>query len=266
MPSPIYEAHNLCPSYLLRYSWTAFPAKGQRLPKTLPEGIMKNLAAAWESDGIRLLEHRWEDDRFQATFSTTPQVAPTFLAARAKGRLQHALRQAGLTMKFARNFSVRALGNNTRETVERYVREQFEGGDFADVNYCERLREVSWTNPQVDLRQALCTDSGRYWYVLHLVLVTSDRYRIDAGSTARVISEVCRAVAAKQQYGLSSVSMMPDHLHLALRGAPEHSPEEIALCFQNNLAWKLGQVRIWEPNYYAGTTGEYTMQAVRTRG
>ena len=67
MPSPIYEAHNLCPSYLLRYSWTAFPAKGQRLPKTLPEGMMKNLAAAWESDGIRLLEHRWEDDRFRGS-------------------------------------------------------------------------------------------------------------------------------------------------------------------------------------------------------
>jgi len=93
--------------------------------------------------------------------------------------------------------------------------------------------------------------------------VTCDRYRIDAGRTARIISEVCRSVAAKKEYGLSAVSMMPDHLHLALQGVPEESPEEIALCFQNNLAWKLGQKRIWEANYYAGTTGEYTMQAVR---
>jgi len=58
---------------------------------------------------------------------------------------------------------------------------------------------------------------------------------------------------------------MPDHLHALVRGNPEHSPAEIVLAFQNNTAWKLGQVRFWQDTYYAGTTGEYTMRAVRPR-
>lgn len=263
MPTPLYHAHKLNPSFLLRYSWTAFPTKGQHLPPSPPGGLMGTLASAWESDGIRLLEHRWDEHRIQATFSTTPQLAPEALAARAKGRLQHALRHAGAFVKFARNFSVRALGNNTRETVERYVREQVEREEFIDSKYRERLKASTWADPRIDLREPVSTTSGRYWYVLHLVLVTSDRYRVDAATTAQTILKSCRAVATKHRYGLSVASVMPDHLHLALQGAPGQSPEEVALCFQNNLAWSLGQVRIWEPNYYVGTTGEYTMQAVR---
>ena len=152
MPTPLYHAHNLTPSYLLRYSWTAFPTTGQHLPASSPDGLIQSLRPAWESDGIRLLEHRWAVGRIQATFSTTPQLAPCVLAARAKGRLQHALRLAGSHVKFARNFSVRALGNNTRETVERYVREQVGRGDFADENYRESLKVASWSDRRTTSR------------------------------------------------------------------------------------------------------------------
>jgi hypothetical protein len=54
-----------------------------------------------------------------------------------------------------------------------------------------------------------------------------------------------------------------DHLHLALRGNVRQSPEEIALTFQNNLAYALGQLRIWADSYYSGTFGEYDMWAIR---
>ena len=263
MANSLYSAHNLNPAYLLRYSWTAFPSKGQSFPSCLTDALMDTLAESWEADGLRLLERRWDERRIQVTFSATPQIAPEFLAARAKGRLQHALRQAGNPVAFARNFSVRALGNNTRETVERYVCEQVERGDFADAKYREGFMLAAWSDPEIDLRQPSETSRGRYWYGLHLVLVTSDRFRINAETTAQTISEGCRAVAAENLYQLSGVAVMPDHLHLVLQGAPAHSPEEIVLRFQNQLARKLGQVRIWESNYYAGTAGEYTMHAVR---
>jgi hypothetical protein len=56
---------------------------------------------------------------------------------------------------------------------------------------------------------------------------------------------------------------MPDHLHLSLRGNIAHSPTEIALSFQNNLAYSLGQVRFLADTFYVGTFGEYDMWAVR---
>ncbi len=58
---------------------------------------------------------------------------------------------------------------------------------------------------------------------------------------------------------------MPDHVHLALRGDIEHSPYEIALAFQNNLAYLLGQVRFWNEHFYVGTFSEYDMGAIRAR-
>ena len=56
---------------------------------------------------------------------------------------------------------------------------------------------------------------------------------------------------------------MPDHLHVALRGNIEQSPHEIALAFQNNLAYALGRGKIWQDTYYVGTFGEYNMRAIR---
>ncbi len=56
---------------------------------------------------------------------------------------------------------------------------------------------------------------------------------------------------------------MPDHLHIALRGNLEHSPEEIALAFLNNLAYMMGQNAVWQFGYHVSTFGEYRMDAMR---
>ena len=72
-------------------------------------------------------------------------------------------------------------------------------------------------------------------------------------------------VAAKKACELSRVSFMPDHVHAAMRANAALSPEEIALAFQNNLAYVLGQRRVWEDTYYVGTFGEYDLKVVRGR-
>lgn len=56
---------------------------------------------------------------------------------------------------------------------------------------------------------------------------------------------------------------MPDHLHVALRGRIENSPEEIGLSFLNNLAYALGRNRIWKDEYYVGTFSEYDVDTLR---
>jgi REP element-mobilizing transposase RayT len=56
---------------------------------------------------------------------------------------------------------------------------------------------------------------------------------------------------------------MPDHVHMSLRGDIEKSPQEIALCFQNNLAYALDQNAVWQHTYYVGTFSEYDMDAIR---
>ncbi len=77
-----------------------------------------------------------------------------------------------------------------------------------------------------------------------------------------VIRDGCFRIAAKKGHAIARLALLTDHLHLALRGNIEQSPQEIALGFQNNLAFMLGQVRIWNDGFYAGTFSEYDFGAI----
>jgi len=261
-PQPIYTAHNLRPAHHLRYGWSAWPTDGAAFPAAPPDGLLPALAEVWQADHLHLLEHAWAADCLRFTFSALPDVAPVLLAARAKGRLQHALRHAGQVVAFSRKLALRTIGENRRDDVQGYIRTQLNRAGLADPKYEAKLREHAISDASVDLSAPSETGSGRYWYNLHLVLVVSGRYRMGSETLGR-ISEGCRRIAEKKGYGIAELSVMPDHLHMALRGNVEHSPQDIALAFQNNLAFMLGQDRVWEDTYYAGTFGEYDMGAVR---
>lgn len=96
-PTPLYQPTAAGGAYQLRYSWTAWPSKVDFAG--CPVQLLTRIAPFWETDGLRLLEFRWLPDKLQILFSATPAVSPMFLAARAKGRLDHAIRQAGLKDK-----------------------------------------------------------------------------------------------------------------------------------------------------------------------
>ena len=261
-PTPTYTPPHVRPAYHLRFGWTGWVSNGAFPP--FPEGPHREaLIDAWEREGVRLLEHHVDGDHLQATFSTQPQVAPAFLAARVKGRLQYAYREMGSPVVFRRKLAVRAIGDNTRDVVEQYVHRQLDRADLADPRYRENMRLHHQHDPTVRLDQPFETASGRYWYNLHLVCVTADRFRMGSGETPAMIRATCLQTVAKHGCALVELSVMADHIHLALKANPEKSPEELALGLMNNTAWRLGRVRFWEAGYYAGTFGEYTMRAVR---
>ncbi len=261
---PIYSRANLIrTAFALRYSWAAWSSSGQ-LSK-LPDTAWRELQLAWESDGIRVLETRWTDEVIQITFSTTPQVAPVLLASRAKGRLQYALRKAGTPATFSRKLSLRTVGAGDREYVEEYIRSQVRAERFVDPAFASFLESLVLDDPSVDLGQPSETASGRYWYNLHLVLVIQDRFRFGDHERLAALKDGSLRIAAHKGHRISTLSVMPDHLHVALRGNLEHSPEEIALGLLNNLAYHMGQNAVWQFGYYAGTFGDYRMNAVRNR-
>ena len=265
LPQPLYHPGDLHPAYQLRYGWTGWPSQAPfataALAAALPEA-----APEWEKDGLRLLESSLNPGQVQLTFSATPQVAPVTLAARVKGRLQHHGRRKGTPFDFSRKLAVRSLGDPTRAEVEGYVRGQVRNEALADERFREMLGAFTVVDPRVDLARPTESGSGRYWYNLHLVLVVNERYRIGEAATLATIRDTVRRICAKKGYAASAWAVLPDHLHLALRGAVAHAPEEIALSFLNNLAHVLGRRPWWQAGYYAGTFGEYGMAAVRKQG
>ncbi len=138
MPEPLYSLDRMrSPAYQLRYGWTGwFAAPGS--PPDWPQ-TLRECAAGWESDGIRVLEHRMGDDVVQLTASAKPSVSPVFLAGRLKGRLQHALRQNGQAIDFSRKVAVRSIGDTHTREVEQYVLGQCAKEPLADPRFREHL-------------------------------------------------------------------------------------------------------------------------------
>jgi REP element-mobilizing transposase RayT len=136
---------------------------------------------------------------------------------------------------------------------------------LADQRFREMLARFTVVDSYVDLARPTESNSGRYWYNLHLVFVVSERYRIGDESTLAKIRDAVPRICHKKGYAASTYAVLPDHVHLALRGDIAETPEEIALSFLNNLAFVLDQRPWWQAGYYAGTVGEYAMAAVRSR-
>jgi REP element-mobilizing transposase RayT len=261
-PRPIYTPTSVRPTHALKYDWSGWLSNKTHFPPNTCE-IIQQTAPLWNADGLQLSEFRVNADRAQILFSAAPTIAPTRFASLVKGRLQHALRLSGNPVKFSRKVAFRSLGDNTRTTVEGYLAKQVRKEGFVDPRFIKRMQEFTVENDNVDIAQPAESVSGRYWYNIHLVIVVGGRVQITNYETLGRIRNTSLKIAEKKGYALKSISVMPDHLHIALRGHIEHSPEEIALSFMNNLAFTLGRNRIWQDAYYVGTFSEYTVTIIR---
>jgi REP element-mobilizing transposase RayT len=262
MPNPIYKYEHLKPAFHLRYTWTGWPTAGTQFPPIPDEHFFEQLDTAWQSDSLKRIATNWQTDKIQFTFSTVPTVSPTLFVARVKGRLQHALRLGGTPVRFSRKVAFRGIGENHTLEVENYIQTQAEKERFVDPRFSEMLRRFTIVDPAVALDEPSESNSGRYWYNLHVVLVVASRGRIRSEEDFAKLDRMVQATAEKHQYGLAARAWMPDHLHVALRGHIEESPGEIALSIMNNTAFAMRQNALWQPGFYVGTFSEYDVRAV----
>ena len=256
-----YTGHNDHPVFTLCYGWTGWPTKESRLPPQTG-AVVRAVAPLWERDGLRLLTSRATAEKVQLLFSVTPQVSPVFFCMRVKGRLQHALRKAGVPCAFSRKMALRSLGENTDTVVGNYIRGQVGKGDFADPRFREIMRQFTVVCNDAILTEPSESNSGRYWYNLHLVLVVADRFRITNPERLGQLRDAAFGIAAEGGHRIGALSVMPDHVHMALRGNIERAPAEMALEFQNGLARAVG-CRVWQSGYYVGTFSEYDLDVIR---
>lgn len=255
-----YDAKQVDPAYSLRFVWFAWLTAG--IDSEWPIGLSSRIEAMWESDGLRVLSAHRKKNQVAVTFSAKPSVCPILLAQRAKGRLSYQLRKEGIQHEFSRKFAVRSIGENTNSDVAIYIAGQIKKEQFVDPRFAEMLSRFCLRWDDVDLSLPWEAKRSRYWYDLHLVLVTEERFRISAESIFERILERLLFVRDREGHLFKSLQLMPDHLHLLLRANVEHSPAQVSEMFQNETANAIG-FRVWKDTYYVGTTGEYNMNAIR---
>ena len=158
---------------------------------------------------------------------------------------------------------MRSVGENTSQDVTAYIASQVQKESFDDPRFRAMLAQFTRTFPEVDLAVPSESARGRYWYNLHVVLVSTARGRYHDPAQLRTLFDYALKIADRKGHKIAAISVMPDHLHVALCGNIDTSPLDIALGFQNNLAFAMGQVPIWQEGFYSGTFGEYDMGAIR---
>lgn len=259
-----YLTQNNHPAHRLFYTWSGWPSEESASPvfsAEPDEAFFAELSGLWKDDGLTLLSRTWKSDLIQLAFAVTPAIAPTFFAQRAKGRLQHALRKVGQSTDFSRKVSVRAIGENITPVVKSYLAQQTERGDFADNRYRATLAAEAFENESLSLAEPTEVRRGRYWYNLHLVMVTAGRFRMGREDFALKLRAAAHETAIQQCCALKSFALMPDHVHLALRGNVDLAPVEIGVAFQNGLGRAAG-CRLWNDRFYVGTFSEYALSRI----
>ena len=255
--TPIYTIDNCHAAFQLDWSLTVF---WHQRPSAAD--WLDGLKAVTEKDGVRVLEHRFLDERMsQCLVSTRPEVSPHALVRSVKGRLQYLVRDK-YPRAFQRNYCLRSVGSATRETVENYVRSQPGHHPMADPRVQPIIERYQICNPQIDLSLPREGDHAVFWYNLHVVLGYTGRFREVREEQIAARSAMIIGVSDKQGYLLSRGGIVADHIHLALGGVPSQSPGEIAVRFMNNLAYTDGMKRVFEFSYYVGTFGEYDLGAI----
>ena len=257
MATPIYTADNSPAAYQLDWSYCIFW-------KAPPQSFswFDALQQLNEKDHIRLLKHHFEPPNVSKfLISTQSQVAPQTVAQRVKGRLQHLIRDHSPNA-FRRNYSIRGLGSTRRQKLEQYLSSQLTHHPPADPRVLERLQNHQYHNPQIDLSKPRKSTHAVYWYNLHIVISTAERWmEIRDEVLNRTRRMILRCSNAKGHL-LSHAAILPDHLHLLLGCRLDESPQDVALAYLNNLAFAHEMKPVFQFGFFAGTTSEYDLGAI----
>lgn len=122
------------------------------------------------------------------------------------------MRAAGQPTVFSRKVGIRAIGENITPVAENYLARQTHRSAFADERYRSTLAAESFEDTTLDLAEPAEVKRGRYWYNLHLVLVTAGRFRMGKEDFALKLRASAQSAAVEHGCALKAFAPMPDHI------------------------------------------------------
>jgi putative transposase len=224
-----------------------------------------------DRENYHLLESQVSPDHLRFLVSLKPEHTVSNAVNLMKGNMS---RQLGLTLGgkqpwFATGYFARSSGKVGVETVRGYVASQVAHHGYRG-KWTEALeyRNSRFRSPA--FQPAHCVTILTY----HLVVATVGRASVFDEAIAPKLFDYLNAVGDRHSFVIDRVSLMPDHIHLVLEASPTKSIQSIVLALMNNTAHWMGQHYwgvlketdawgVWQPSFYAGTTGEYTTAQVK---
>ena len=213
----------------------------------------------------RLLEHKSYPTELRCLFSLRPSqtVAKTVQLLKSNSSRGLARAFSFSVPVWAAGYLARSSGAVRISAVRKYLEEQptHHGYQSRVLPPVYRYRT---TQPQV-----LGAQHAAFDLTHHLVFSTEHRKGVFGATIGQALTEYWLGVAAKREFALDQISIVPDHIHMIVRIVPKKSIEEVVLMLMNNgqyfigkrypeLLVHLGMTQLWNKSAYAGTCGEIT--------
>ena len=248
-----------------------------RLPQSYLEGLRQDeFQASLDAYGIRLLDVASDEVDLVCQVSLRPAESVSGCASKFKGRLSKWLRTAqGLdapTKLLATGYLACTVGDPTRKDIEGYIGRQGEHHGYSQ----RPLPPVLVEEYPLPAAAAVRLDAAHNLSLLryHLVFGTMCRRGVFTQAEAAGVVAAWRGVQAKEQFALLKVSVVPDHVHMAVRVHPAVAPLALAERLMNvaqevmfeqfpEVVIRYSANRLWENGAYVGSFGELSSRAVR---
>ncbi|WP_446197598.1 IS200/IS605 family transposase [Lentilactobacillus buchneri] len=113
-----------------------------------------------------------------------------------------------------------------------------------------------------------------YDFNFHLVWVT--KYRKQVFTTDKRVADmkaILKGIAKRNSIEISSMEVMPDHIHMMISFAPKFTPSSIVKAFKGGSAkqWfiqypetkqQLWEGHLWSPSFFMSTLGDVSKEVV----
>ena len=255
----LYTPDNTTAAYQLNWSVALFGA--DEFPPTAQ--WLSELKAVAESDGVRILEyHIAATNVMQFLVSSKPQIAPSQIVRSLKGRWQYLIRDTN-PKAFRRNYSIGSIGEVNSDVLASYVARQPQNHPMADRRVQERIEALQFHDSELDFGSERFSSHGRFVHNLHVVLENEGGWHDTRAEVLIRSRQMIIDSAKKHSWGLARIGLVTNHFHILLSAEVTESPESVALCLMNNLAYVQQMKPILRFSYYVGTFGEYDRGAIR---
>lgn len=223
---------------------------------------------------FHLLEHHSHENHLRLILSLRPDHSVAEAVKRIRGNLSRLLcaeyGELAAGRLWSRGYFAKSMGKVTEAAITKYIASQaghhgYEGGSASLV--C--AYDESEAPPTV-----LFHNHASFNLTHHLVLDTQRHVHVFDDVTGKALIEYWLMVAQKKEFQIAQISVLPNHCHLRVRLLPAMSVLECALALMNN-SWAMMNRRfwgvlkqtdaweVWEPSFFAATTGDVTTAQVK---
>lgn len=264
----------------LKFAWCnrvylRFQTHRRKSIPSLACATTNTLNAELEAYAIHLLEVSSGETELRLLASLRPDESISTAASKIKGRLSKWLNShssvPGESFHFAKGYFAVTTGASTTTDVHHYLESQ-----SLHHGYENRARPPVFigTFPRDDgSERRLATDHAVTSLRYHLVFATEYRHGVFHRQSGQELAEHWRSHQDLNRCIVDKVSIVPDHIHMAVGVHPAVKISELAVTLMNaaqEMMWTRFEAdvirasirRLWQPSAYLGSYGDLSSAAI----